>query len=400
MDGGRGKWSFLLILQTQPGSQQAMKKIAIIFLTSLATFTTSAQLPETLKVTPIGRVLMDGAFYAPDGDGLTSGVAVPDVRLGAKFAYQQWNGKIDVSYSYGKVKMKDVFLQYNPSATSYIRAGYFCHHYGLNSQVSSSMVPAMEWLTVDEFFSASVRNLGVMYVRSAPRYFLGVSGIIDAQSLTEPANEQGKVSYGGVGRLIARPLTGTAGTVHLGVSGWIQSALHQEDNPEGYFDFSAKFPTRVCKTVAIEADVTDARSAFKFSPELLLSRGRLALESQYYYMSVARRDRSAYKAQGFYAMLRGIVHGAGYSYDAVNAMLDTPRPGSLELTGAFNYIDGNDRHSGICPGRMNDTSVTLSYYINRYLTARMRYSYTYISDSPIYGDRHVNIVQARIQFKF
>lgn len=77
-----------------------MKEIAIIFLTSLAVFTISAQLPEQLKVTPIGRVLVDGAFYTPDGDGLTSGVAVPDVRLGAKFAFLQWSGKIDVSYSY------------------------------------------------------------------------------------------------------------------------------------------------------------------------------------------------------------------------------------------------------------------------------------------------------------
>lgn len=377
-----------------------MKKIAIIFLTSLAVFTISAQLPEQLKVTPIGRVLVDGAFYTPDGDGLTSGVAVPDVRLGAKFAFLQWSGKIDVSYSYGKVKLKDVFLQYNPGGSSYVRAGYFCHHYGLNSQISSSMVPAMEWLSADEFFSASVRNIGVMYVRWAPRYFLGVSGIVDGKSLTEPANEQGKVSYGGVARLVGRPLVGTGGTVHVGVSAWIQSALHQKECAQGYFDFSANFPTRVSKTVAIEADVTDARSAVKFSPELLLSRGRLALESQYYYMSVARREGHAYRAQGFYAILRGILLGEGHSYDAVDAILSTPRPGSLELTGAFNYIDGNDRRSGICPGRMTDTSATLSYYINRYVTARLRYSYTYISDSPTYGDRQANIVQARIQFKF
>ena len=39
------------------------------------------------------------------------------------------------------------------------------------------------------------------------------------------------------------------------------------------------------------ADIEDARGVFKLSPELVLSKGRLALESQYYFMNVSRGDR-------------------------------------------------------------------------------------------------------------
>ena len=37
-----------------------------------------------LTVKPTGRVLMDGAVYLPDGDGLADGVALPDIRMGVK----------------------------------------------------------------------------------------------------------------------------------------------------------------------------------------------------------------------------------------------------------------------------------------------------------------------------
>ena len=40
-----------------------------------------------LEIKPTGRVLMDGAIYAPDGDGFADGAALPDIRLGAKVNY-------------------------------------------------------------------------------------------------------------------------------------------------------------------------------------------------------------------------------------------------------------------------------------------------------------------------
>ncbi|MDE6057788.1 MAG: hypothetical protein K2F93_07210, partial [Muribaculaceae bacterium] len=68
-----------------------------------------------LEFKPTGRVLMDGAFYIGGNKGVeegtdtrfVDGVAIPDVRLGAKFTYGKWKAKIDVGFSYGKVGLKD-----------------------------------------------------------------------------------------------------------------------------------------------------------------------------------------------------------------------------------------------------------------------------------------------------
>ena len=53
--------------------------------------------PAKLKLTPTGRILMDGALYfdgnedlTPDESKFVDGVAIPDVRLGLKATYGKW----------------------------------------------------------------------------------------------------------------------------------------------------------------------------------------------------------------------------------------------------------------------------------------------------------------------
>ena len=48
------------------------------------------------KFTPTGRILFDGALFAPHHDGFTDGVAIPDIRPGGKATYGNWLAKIDV----------------------------------------------------------------------------------------------------------------------------------------------------------------------------------------------------------------------------------------------------------------------------------------------------------------
>lgn len=361
-----------------------------------------------VSITPTGRVLLDGAAYTPDGNGLNAGVAIPDIRMGVKVNYGNWDAKIDVGYGFGKLSMKDVYIQYKFNDANLLRAGYFVHQFGLNAATSSSMKPAMEAPTTDNFFQATGRNLGIMYVYDKGKFFAGVSAIIAGTSLTSPANEQGKVSYGGLTRLVFRPWHSTGLVGQVGISGWIQSALHKAEEVdgvkvpgEGYFNYDATFPTRVCKTTMISANVTDARHVVKFSPEWLIAKGRLACEGQYYYMNVARKaDLNSYKASGVYALLRGVLKGGDYGYSHADAGLATPAPKTLEAVLGYNYTDATCKKAGIYGGRTNDASITLNYYLNKYVIARLRYSYTDVKGSDVMGNRHVNTIQARIQFKF
>lgn len=388
-------------------------KIAMLSLAIISPFAANAEEGGTdgpkFKFTPSGRILFDGALYAPDGDGFADGVAIPDVRLGGKVSYGKWSGKVDIGYGFGKLSMKDVFVQYTFDDFNYIKAGYFVHQFGLNAATSSSLKPSMEVSSCDTYFNATGRNLGIQYVYDKDKFFAGVSALAGT-SISTPASDYGKISVGATTRLVWRPYHDTGSVAQVGISGWYQSAMHKKLEDEagnpyvspGFFDFSCQFPTRVSKVDMLGANVNDAKGLVKISPEILLSKDRLALESQYYYMNVARKNGlPSYKAQGVYALLRGLICGSpAYTYSHGDAGLAVPGPKTLECVLGYSYTNGYDSSANIFGGISNDYSVTFNYYVNKYITCRLRYSYTNVWGSSVMHDRHENIIQARIMFKF
>lgn len=383
---------------------------AALAMTASCAFVASAQEENAdkpkLKFTPAGRILMDGALFAPTGDTFSDGVALPDIRLGGKVTYGKFSAKLDIGYGMKKLGLKDVYMQYTPNDHNLIRFGYFVHQFGLNAATSSSMKPSMLAPTSDDFFNATGRNLGVMYVYDKDDWFAGVSAFASSESLSEYANTQGKISVGGMGRFLWRPLHTTGSVVQIGVSPWYQGAVHErQDNGEtspGSFSFSAGFPTKVDNVSLLGADISNARGVFKVTPELLLSKDRFALESQYYYMNVNRRHGfNSYTAQGAYGLLRCLILGDNqYGYSHADGGLATPKPKTLECVLGYNYTNANSNKAAIYGGISNDFSVTFNYYINKYMLARLRWSYTNVRGSSAVPDNHVNIIEARVQFKF
>ena len=390
------------------------KYVTLSLLTALA-FSPSIMNAEdsdqpVFKFTPAGRILVDGALYAPTGNGFADGVAIPDVRIGGKVTYGNWTGKIDIGYGFGKLSMKDIYVQYKFNDANLVRAGYFVHQFGLNAATSSSLKPSMEVSTCDTYFNATGRNLGIQYIYDKGPAFIGVSAICGT-GITSPTSDYGKASIGALTRLVWRPYHETGTVAQIGMSGWVQSAMHKKvaDGDDGhshagpgYFDFSAGFPTRVAKVAMLGATIEDASTLVKLSPEILFSKDRIALEGQYYYMNVSRKgDLKNYKAQGAYGLLRGLICGSSqYTYSHGDAGLAVPGPKTLECVLGYSYTNGYDSKAGIYGGISNDYSVTFNYYINKYLTARLRYSYTNVWGSDVMYKRHENIIQARIMFKF
>lgn len=208
-------------------------------------------------------------------------------------------------------------------------------------------------------------------------------------------------------RLVWRPYHQEGKIAQVGISGWYQSPLHKREiidgEPEtqtGYFKFSSNFPTKVDKVTMMSADVQEAKGMFKLSPELLLATGRFAAEAQYYYMNVARNNSlPSYHAHGTYGFLRTLILGANnYTYSMGDACIANPRPGTLEAVAGYSYTDGTN--AGIMGGVSHEASLTFNYYINKYMVVRLRYSYNNIRQSSAIDNMHVNIIQARLQFKF
>ena len=359
--------------------------------------------PE-LKVKPVGRVLMDAAAYAGNTQGLFKmGAGIPDVRIGASASYGKWDATVEMGYANAKVSLQDIYLKYNFNSNNFLKIGNFIHEYGLQSVTSSSMKCTMEEPTSNNAFS-NPRLLGVMFQHSGNHFFGAASAHVEPNATIMEPTAMGQQGYGLLTRLVWRPIHETGKILQIGVSGAFSSPKYEKDsegNQHHLFRFKANFPTRVDKHEALNGVVDHAMNLFQFTPELLAAYGPLALEAQYYYNQVNRRDNlKAYKTQGAYGTLRGLILGGDYCYQMNRGGLATPRPKSLEVCLMYNYSTLSDNRIGIHGGRVSDISCTFNYYINKYMLCRIRYGFTKRWDLTAAPDIDLSAIQARLQIIF
>lgn len=390
-----------------------MKNIsAKIILSSLLTITPlfSSNAQEKLSVTPIGRLHVDGALYFPDKDGFADGAALPEIRAGVRAQYAEWMARVEVGYSYGKIGMKDVYIQRAFGKKDYLRIGYFIPQFGIRGGGSSSYKPAMLPQISETFFRTMTRKIGVGYVRYDKDYFLSGVAFVGGRSLTLTSTEQGKVSVGATARGVWHPIAKPGAIAQIGVSASYETASHNrlindagdEEASEGFRTYSASFPTAVSKVAMLEANVNNAIGDWRISPEITLAKDRMALESQFYYLNMPRHNGlPAYHAVGAYGMVRCLLFGdKQYGYSESEGAMALPSPKTMELVAGFDYTNADTKKIGIDGGISCDWNLTLNYYINKYMLARLRYSYTDVRNSAVCQRRGENIIQARLQFVF
>lgn len=384
--------------------------LASVALLMCATPAMRAQSDEpTLKLTPTGRILMDGALYAsPDKEDFKDGLGIPDVRLGVKAKYGKWGAKIDVGFAYGKVGLKDLFIEYDFDQQNLLRGGSFIHQYGLQSATSSSMKITFEEPLSNSVFNCS-RQIGLMYVHSEDKYLGTASAHVEPQSVVLTPNQLGQEGYGIMSRQVFRPLHNDGNVVQVGISGGFVTPNTGSDN-HNTFGFATNFPTRVDKVQAIGVTMDDAMNQWKFTPELLLATGPVALEAQYFFNRVNfRNSLHSWTGQGAYATLRGLLTGGHYGYAMADGGLATPAKGACELVVGYNFTTlndkkaqqrvGNDIVTGIYGGSANTLSATLNYYINKYMLARLNYTYTHTYNNATLNT-DLNAFQVRLQILF
>lgn len=388
-----------------------MKKSTILLSVLLmgatqATFAQEENSEPKFTIKPAGRILMDGALYAsPDKNLFKDGVAIPDARLGASMQYGKWKAKIDVGFAYNKVGLKDLFIEYDFNPANLIRVGSFTHQYGLQSSTSSSMKPTMAEPVANSVFN-DARQIGVMYERSDDKYLGTISAHVEPSATTVilTPTQYTQEGYGFRTRQVWRPFHKDGLNFQVGVSGAFGTPQRTGDDDENHntFQFKSNYPTSVSQVTAIDASVDHAMNLWKFTPELLISYKRLALESQYYFQQVNRRDNlQHWNGQGAYVTLRGLIFGdKQYGYSMLDGGLATPGKGTFEVVANYTNVNLSDRNAGIYGGRLNDFSVTFNYYINKYMIARLHYSYTHTWDRQGFEPATLNAFMARLQVIF
>jgi phosphate-selective porin OprO/OprP len=370
-----------------------------------------AQEEPKLTVKPSGRILFDAAYMnvQHQGDGgenlsskLKSGVGSPDMRLGVGFTYDRWKGKIDMGFAYGKVNMKDVWLQYDLDKQNFIRGGYFIHQYGYQSCTSSSFKETMEEPQSNAVFNND-RMIGLMYEHTTDKILATVSAVVETDAMKQTTDVTGDEAMGAMTRLVYHPTIERGKIFHVGISGGIEGARYSGDEEMNHkqFTLSTRWPTRVAKVNSQQAVVTDAKAMYKFSPEVLFSKGRLSVIGQYFWNRVTRDNgQNTFTGSGAYVTLRGLIKGRDYSYTKNDGGIATPDPGNMELCLQYNYTSLSDASAGIRGGYLNDWALCYDYYLNKYMIWRVRASYTKVTNRSGFNDQEVSILETRLQVKF
>lgn len=355
-----------------------------------------------LVVKPSGRILMDAAFLNSSNktvdEQCVDGVNVPDIRIGMKVSYGKWEGKADIGYARGSVSPKDIFIQYNFNKQNFLRGGYFVHQFGYQSATSSSFKVSMEEPETHSAFGVGGRLVGLMYEHSDDKFMGTGSVYTDAQSFKKQTNHTGYQGSGFLTRLVYHPLIEKGNLFHVGIGLNYELAAENRSNME----FKAPYPVRVAGINAIGAKITDAKSDFKFSGELMAAKGHVGIEGQYIFMNVDRKgDAKSYKAWGAYGNLRFLLNNE-YEYVKNDAGIATPAPKSWELVAAYNYTDMNDAKAGFHGGKLSDWALTMNYYINKYMIWRVSGHIVRAGESDYSGfnKNTFRVIETRIQFKF
>lgn len=365
----------------------------------------SAQEEPTLSIRPSGRILMDAALYAsPEKKMFPDGAAIPEARLGAQMRYGNWSSSIDVSYSYAKIGLRNMWIQYDFSKNNSIRLGNFIHQYGLQSQ-SQSLKITFEQPTAATLFTPGIQ-LGAMFTHFSSRFYAAASVHAESSALLQAMNmplfnQQG---YGFLTRLICRTPQRGPFFWHAGISGGFATPQRRIENNEDVHDgftVSANFPTKIAQVKELGLTVAKSRNLFKFTPELIVGYDRIAFEGQYFFQQINRRgELRRYISQSGYATLRGVLIGKGYSYVNSTAQIATPGAKTLECVLNYNYCNLCDAKADLFGGRANTFSVTFNYYFNPYITARLNYFFAHSWQQHEAGPMTLNGIQARLMVLF
>lgn len=364
--------------------------------------TSNAQDEPKLIVKPSGRILFDASYVNAQHqeDKLNSGVEIPDMRIGVGFSYDCWKGKIDIGYAYGKVNMKDVWLQYDFDPHNFIRGGYFIHQYGYQSCTSSSFKETMEEPQSNAVFNND-RMMGLMYEHTTDKILATASVVVETDAMKQTTDASGKQAPGAMTRLVYHPFIERGKFFHVGISGGIEGARYSSTDSLNHkqFTLSTRWPMRVAKVDAQQALVTNAKLMYKFSPEVLYSFGRFSIIGQYFWNRITRDNGLPdFTGTGAYVTLRGLIKGHSYSYTKTDGGIATPDPGNMELCLQYNYTSLSN--AGIRGGDLHDWALCYNYYPNKYMIWRIRASYTQVTNRSGFEDNKVSILESRFQVKF
>ena len=245
--------------------------------------------------------------------------------------------------------------------------------------------------------------IGLMYEHSAEKFLATASVVVETDAMKQTTDVTGNEGVGVMTRLLYRPFAQRGKMFQIGISGGIEGARYssKEELNHKQFTLTTRWPMRVAKVNAQQAVITDAKTMYRFSPEIMYSYGRFAIIGQYYYNTITRDNNlESFTGSGAYVTLRALVKGRQFSPNMNDGGIATPDPGNMEVCLQYNYTSLSDATAGIYGGYLNDWALCYDYYINKYMIWRVRASWTKVTNRSGFADNEASILETRLQVKF
>lgn len=344
----------------------------------------------------IGRALFDFGVFADDKTELGNSVDLYDVRLGAVLDFaDHWGGKIELGFVNNKVSLKDVYLDFRKGSHLVILGHYF-EYFALGARIGSSDMKFNGYTATDQAFGDR-RKFGISYAYKRERWDLCV-GVFDDKDAGSSADDEDE-GYVVASRVQYRPYLKDGQVVHVALSSRFYKL---GDKTEHRLSYRAGAPSTLVSEKFLRAELTDAKSEWKYAADVVMTLGRWYAQAEYLRTRVKRLDGApAYDGEGGYAQVGYALLGGRYSYNMSTGMASSTGPKSLELLCRYNFTNMNDRGTGIMGGQQHDISVGAIYYFNKHVA--LKASYTNVSvdkHSPVAGKQSFDMVQGRIQVSF
>ena len=112
-------------------------------------------------------------------------MAISEARLGAKMSYGKWSALMDVAYSYAKIGLRNMWIQYDFNEHNSVRFGNFIQPYGLMSTTSNSLKATYERPIAGACFTPAYNSASCMALRTNPSGVEQVSTLNQAPCQTQ-----------------------------------------------------------------------------------------------------------------------------------------------------------------------------------------------------------------------
>ncbi len=343
-----------------------------------------------------GRTNLDfGSFLgADDGMPNRNGVAVNDSRLGVIADIDTfWQAKVELSFAAKAINFRDVYVKRTFQKTnSELQVGNFFFPFGyMRSGINYKFI---ENSSADAAF-VNGRKLGVAYLSYSPHFNWGLGIFSDGNIDNGKKANQG---YSFNAFALFRPIDNAGNVFHAGVAGILT-------HPSSEVTFTAIAPQTFCSNTLLKTSAMDVYNYARLEVHALTIVRRFYAEAHFLKAfvnlpnsKVVTNDdgESVTFAQdnyngmyGVYAQAAWRILGPNHSYNRKTGLTGNASAKALEVLARFSRIDLDEY------GAVNDITLGVNYFINKYLRAKVNYVHSHVVDGA-----HMDLLQGRLQFSF